>query len=622
MALNLVRNSKVFFTTNIDATTGVVPNGGFNSNNTYELQVLDGFTFSQNTNTETITVAETGTTPVRGQQSFNTSLAPVDFSFSTYIRPKLVTGTPNKITAEDSVLWNALFSSKALSTSPLVTIGGGGAGGTLTATTGLAYNAASGVLTITGSSLPTASLPVNEVVTLSGIVSTGGAPSEELNGVGTVTTSSGTSITITLITGTFNTAAGATTFTTTTSTTFTAARHGSASPQIGTLNRDSITATSVSYAFNNTTGNGLLTIAGAALPTYTVGDRVVIGGIAQSSLSAGTIGDVNQPAEVVTTSSTSLTLNLLNPSTGTVTFIASVPAFTITKCAWAEVTPTYSLVSTAASDVQQLQKFGLLFLVDNAAYAVDNCVLNQASIDFAIDGITTVAWTGQATAVRRLNSTGVTVSTGTPSSGVALFTNTGLSSTNKGVYGRFTAKISDANYISNKLSLVNMVSINSVKNSAGSTIMTAGDDYSNIAITGGNITINNNITFLTPALLGTVNKPATYYQGTRAITGNITAYLKTGGTRNTDELMQDLLEASSANPELMMSMAINVGGTSGPRVVLEMPSTVMTIPTIDVQQVISTTINFTAQGSFPGTTTKGTFDLSEENDLTVKYYAS
>jgi hypothetical protein len=106
MALNLVRNSRVFFTSNVDATTGEINKTGADSTNTVELQVLDGFQFSQNTNQDTITISEAGGAPVRGQRSFNTALAPVDFSMSTYIRPSFAT---NVVSAEESVLWNALL---------------------------------------------------------------------------------------------------------------------------------------------------------------------------------------------------------------------------------------------------------------------------------------------------------------------------------------------------------------------------------------------------------------------------------------------------------------------------------------------------------------------------------
>ena len=92
---NLVRNSRVFFTTNVSASTGVIPEHtgtACSTSNTFELQVLDGFSFSQGTQQSVIQISEAGATPVRGQRAFNTQLDPVDFSFSMYVRPFLDTG--------------------------------------------------------------------------------------------------------------------------------------------------------------------------------------------------------------------------------------------------------------------------------------------------------------------------------------------------------------------------------------------------------------------------------------------------------------------------------------------------------------------------------------------------
>jgi len=107
---NLVRNSRVFYTTNVNASTGIVAASGFTTGNTQELQVLDGFTFGQTSNADTITISEAGATPTRGQRSFNTSLGQADFSFSTYIRPEKATN----VKCEESVLWNSLLGSVAI----------------------------------------------------------------------------------------------------------------------------------------------------------------------------------------------------------------------------------------------------------------------------------------------------------------------------------------------------------------------------------------------------------------------------------------------------------------------------------------------------------------------------
>tara|TARA_B100001079_G_C16389297_1_gene506019 strand:- start:177 stop:1559 length:1383 start_codon:yes stop_codon:yes gene_type:complete len=91
--------------------------------NVWKIPVLDGFSFSQATNTSEITLAEMEAgdgTSRRGRRAFNDSLAPVDFSFSTYIRPftaavGTAAGTADalgKVHAVEEALW-ALFSGRA-----------------------------------------------------------------------------------------------------------------------------------------------------------------------------------------------------------------------------------------------------------------------------------------------------------------------------------------------------------------------------------------------------------------------------------------------------------------------------------------------------------------------------
>ena len=390
MALNLVRNSKVFFTTNVDSL-GKVLATGFDATNTHEIQVLDGFTFSQNTNSDTVTIMEGGAAPVRGQRSFNTSLAPVDFSFSSYLRPAF-DDTNSIVVAEEDVLWNAI---------------------------------------------------------------SGTAP-------------------------------------------------------IGQANAG--------------------WVAGAS----------------------------------------------------------------------------YSSANFAHSNAHQLLKFGMIFIVDQVAYAVDNCSLNQVTIDFGLDAIATGAWTGQGTTLRQLGN-GITAVGGN-------FGGTGIT-------GAYKVKNTTANYITNKLSTVALSLVRDLKDAAGTTVAASGATYT-VAITGGSITINNNINYITPANLGTVNLPVTYYTGQRSITGTVNAYLKTGASETgTGKLLADMLTAATVTVEPMFAMAISVGGgANAVKVVLDMPSAVLTIPTVDVQQVISTSINFTAQGS-TGTGNSSVYDLTQTNDLTVKYYS-
>jgi len=372
MALNLVRNSRVFFTTNVSAT-GVVGASNFDNADTFEIQVLDGFSFSQNTTTETVTLNEAGDTPSRGQRAFNTALEPVEFTFSTYIRPRLNTN----VICEESVLWSAFA-----------------------------------------------------------------------------------------------------------------------------------------------TGRG--------------------------STDAWTPG------------------------------------------------PSVSTLSFTNSNKHQLKSFGMIMLVDNVAYLIDNCALDQATIDFGLDAIATIAWTGRGTAIRQV--TGVTVAAdGTLGGGT--------------LSGAVKVKDTAAGYLANKLSTVTMVK----------GINGGGQSY-NVPITGGSITFANNLTYLTPANLGTVNTPVTYFTGTRAISGTLTAYLRTGGT-DTGAILNDLLTGSATDVAPAYSTTISIGGGSNTnKVVLALPAAMLAIPTVSAEQVVSTTISFTAHGFTDGAT--DTYNIEAANEATVSYYAA
>lgn len=389
MAVNLIRNSRVFFTTNVDSQ-GRIRAGAykdeaqpFSTSNTWEIQVLEGMTFSQNTTVDTVTLNEAGAAPARGQRSFNTALEPLDFTFSTYLRPYL---NSTDITCEEKVLWNAFGGAIAL----------------------------------------------------------------------------------------------------------------------GTANAAWVDGTSP------------------------------------------------------------------NPGTFTV----------------------------ANSNKHQLQAFGLIVVFDDLAYALDNCALDTATIDFGIDAIAAIQWAGKGSLIRQ-----IALAASTPTAGKVTFTGADV-----GAVGaeEANAKNTAAKFITNKLTVLQ---VNDAINDF------TGTDYS-VPITGGSITLSNNLTYLTPANLGVVNLPITYFTGTRSITGTLTAYLRSGSA-NTGGLLSGLL--ASAATEINPSYAINIqmGGTSGTHVDVGIPAAMLQIPTVNTEQVISTTLTFTGQG-YSGTA----FDIDQANEVTVKYYAT
>lgn len=461
MAVNLSRNTKVYFTTNVDAVTGVITNSGFTAANLIEIQVMDGYKFAQSTNQATIQLQEAGSTPNRGQRSFNTELAPVDWSLTTYIRPRVASTV---VTAAEKYLWNAIAGDKAL-----------------------------------------------------------------------------------------NTAAAATTLT-----------------AVTTITRASTTV-------------GLCTATGAAGfgTQYAIGSNINIIG--------ATSTDFNGQFTVLSTASTTVTYT--NPYLTTASLATATGTIIATGGQWAEGNTTYAAVGFNNSNKHQLQKFGLVFKVDSAYYLVDNCAVDQAQIDFGIDQIAQIAWSGKGTAIRN-----VTIDSTVTSATIAVTT---------------------AQFITNKLSTV---TLSSNINGDGST---GGSTAYNVPITGGSLTIANNLTYLTPQILGTVNSPIGYFTGTRAISGSLNAYLRVGAGE-TATLLSDLLTTSATATDNKYHATIALGGkTNSVRVEFDIPAAMLQIPSVEVADVVSTSINFTGQAyqTLGSTNTTTDFNIDNANELMVKYFS-
>ena len=70
---------------------------------------------------------------------------------------------------------------------------------------------------------------------------------------------------------------------------------------------------------------------------------------------------------------------------------------------------------------------------------------------------------------------------------------------------------------------------------------------------------------------------------------------------------------------------LQMGGATSPiKVELDMPATMLQVPTVDVQDVISTTLNFTAQAYdlIGSTNTASAFNIDNTNELVVRYFAA
>ena len=105
---SLVRDTKVYVSTQAAIAD-------MTDLNTWEIPVLDGYSFTAETNVETVTVSEAGISNVaRGQQAFTTALNPVDWSVTTYMRPRW-NSTDTQADAVERAFWEGLAGPNAAS---------------------------------------------------------------------------------------------------------------------------------------------------------------------------------------------------------------------------------------------------------------------------------------------------------------------------------------------------------------------------------------------------------------------------------------------------------------------------------------------------------------------------
>ena len=453
-----VGDSNLFFSR--DTKVYAVQATGTSTFNVWELPVLNGYSFSQATNSSQVTLnemADTNGRSRRGQKSFNDSLAPAEWSFDMYARPTLAT----VVRAPEENLWHSLFSETTM-----FPAAGQSAG--LPFGTGAAL--ATGVVTLTfTTAAPTGGtyFKVGDVISVSGVTYT------------------------------------------------------NSNPLVGTgANNFVVTATS------NTT------VSFAAPPGTTA--------VTASS------GKVN--------SATFATANTALDFTAAGSNKTKLGTFDL-----------YFVLGAANSAGAATGNYGTE-TDETTIYRIQDACVNEATINFEIDGITTVSWSGMGRSIAELTVINFSAA------GYTLITN-GITSTN--------------NMIRNRLTAVTAVGV------------TPNAKTYNITLTGGSITISNNMTFLTPESIGVVNQPLQHVTGTRSVSGSMTCYadeLDNGSL----ELYEDLLNATTTVTN-KFDLEFYVGGrgnTAGfpaaPGVMFEMGQCHLEIPTVNIDDVIGFEVNFTA----------------------------
>ena len=143
---------------------------------------------------------------------------------------------------------------------------------------------------------------------------------------------------------------------------------------------------------------------------------------------------------------------------------------------------------------------------------------------------------------------------------------------------------------------------------AGATLTSsviANGKYS-LTLTGGSFNIGNNITYLVPEELGAINKPLEHVTGTRTATGNATCYLTLEDTDTTNgtsrQFFNDMVGTGAMGKVVnKFKVVMDIGGSTAaaassadPAIKITFPTAHIEVPTHSVEDVISLETNFTA----------------------------
>ena len=280
--------------------------------------------------------------------------------------------------------------------------------------------------------------------------------------------------------------------------------------------------------------------------------------------------------------------------------------------------------------------FFVLGDANRKVYKLKDCVVNEASLDFDIDGIATINWSGMSSEIidmtTKTHTTATSGSVFPPAfdahrdggtvdilagdvvldatdahrmSVVVDPTSSGTATMTGAVYESTTAT---DNFIRNRLTQLTVIP------TAGTTYIgsleAAGYD---ITLTGGNITMSNNVTFITPEEIGLVNTPIGHVTGTRSVSGSMNCYLSKDTTANDNsaDLWEDLKGITSVVTN-SFGLVFKIGGAtaSTARLEVSLPTCHLEIPTHSIEDVISVETAFNALPS----TIDGT------NEATLKYF--
>jgi len=510
----------------------------------WEVPVLDGYSFSQTTNTSEITLAEMESTAGisrRGRRMFTDSLAPAEWSFSTYIRP---------------------FKSKAGSVTPAGAVAASNAAEVHAVEEAFFASMFGADTYTTGSGFTRATNAAASGGGVSGGVITPGA------NISTIT--------------------------------------------IGESNRSALTSFVLFFMIDTATDNPLV----YRLPEAIVNEVSVdfdVDGIATlnwsgfakeiQDVSGGVVTGTSAPAYNATTKDGSTVVlgdifidtdnaagrqfNIINtvPGSGNVSVTAAIDEATTSTKNFIR----NRLTSVAVDAATATDKVPTIFPGKQAA-------ISAIDVSGGTDKVTTSTAHGFATA-DEVQISGITGSGGTT---VDLNGTHFVNVTSTTQFKLYNTAANATAGGSTGLTDLDALSAGTLTNA-----VVCNGKYS-LVLTGGSFNIANNITYLVPEELGAINKPLEHVTGTRAATGNATCYLTledsdlTSGTSR--QFFNDLVGTGAMSKVVnKFKVTMDIGGstaaTSGsndPALQIIFPAAHITVPTHQIEDVISLETSFEA----------------------------
>lgn len=260
------------------------------------------------------------------------------------------------------------------------------------------------------------------------------------------------------------------------------------------------------------------------------------------------------------------------------------------------------------NSAHELVPLYLYFRIDNQTYLVSSVQVGQAEISIDISDIGMVAWSGQALSYAPISDPTFMDSDGTNGIG---YVETNRISPAAPTAGKYVGIASNKTYLVNKLTIMDM---------NADVAPDANDNY-DIPITSASITINNNITYLTPSTLASVDSPIGSFTGSFEVTGSFEAYLRdvpgsdgqSGTPYGAAELLQHMLNGASTAVTNAANMVFNIGGNADERMTITIPLAHLAVPEVSIDDIVSLSVEFKGVPS--------SSDLVSGDEISLNFFA-